>query len=49
MAKAKKPSPKKAAKKKKGKYDIKVKPPEGMTFEELLKMAVNTPSKKKKK
>lgn len=38
-----------AKKKKKGKYDITVKPPDGMTFEQLLKMAANTPPKKKKK
>ena len=39
----------KAAKKKKGKYDITVKVPDGMTFEELLKLAVNTPPLKKRK
>lgn len=38
-----------AKKKKKGKYDITVKAPEGMTFEDLIKLAVNTPIKKKKK
>ena len=42
MAKAAKP------KNKKGKYDITVKVPEGMTFEQLIKLAVNTPIKKKK-
>ena len=39
---------KKAAKKRKSKYDITVKVPEGMTFEQLIKLAVNTPIKKKK-
>lgn len=42
----------KAAKKKakkKGKYDITVKAPDGMTFEELLKLAATTPLPKKKK
>lgn len=43
MAKALKP------KKKKGKYDITVKVPEGMTFEQLIKLAVNTPIKKNAK
>jgi hypothetical protein len=43
MAKAKKST----HKKKKGKYDITIKAPEGMTFEELVKLAVNTPKKKK--
>lgn len=42
MAKAKKA-------KKKGKYDITVKAPEGMTFEQLIKLAATTPLKKKKK
>lgn len=42
MAKAAKP-------KKKGKYDITVKVPEGMTFEQLITLAVNTPIKKNKK
>jgi hypothetical protein len=37
-----------AKKKKKGKYDITVKVPEGMTFEDLVKMAVNTPVKNSK-
>jgi hypothetical protein len=41
MAKAKKPA------KKKGKYDITVKP--NMTADELFKLAINTPIKKKKK
>jgi len=45
MAKAKKPSPKKTAKKK-GKYNVTVKAPEGMTFEQLLKAAATTPKKK---
>lgn len=48
MAKAKKAAPKKA-KKKKGKYDITVKVPDGMTFEQLIKLAVTTPLPKKKK
>jgi hypothetical protein len=39
----------KPVQKKKGKYDITVTPPEGMTFEDLLKMAVNTPPPKKNK
>ena len=39
---------KKAAKKRKSKYDITVKVPEGMTFEELIKLAVTTPVKKSK-
>ncbi len=43
MAKAAKP------KKKKGKYDITVKVPEGMTFEQLIKLALTTPIKKKVK
>lgn len=42
MAKAAKP------KKKKGKYDITVKVPEGMTPDQLLKMALNTSTKNKK-
>ena len=46
MAKAIK---KKAAKKRKSKYDITVKVPEGMTFEQLIKLAATTPIKKKKK
>lgn len=46
MAKAVK---KKAPKKKKSKYDITVKAPEGMTFEQLLKLAATTPPPKKKK
>jgi hypothetical protein len=45
MAKAKKPIPKK----KRSKYDITVKVPEGMTFEDLVKLAVNTPPLKKRK
>ncbi|HQX97102.1 MAG: hypothetical protein IPH34_01385 [Chitinophagaceae bacterium] len=49
MAKAKKAIPKKKAVKKKSKYDITVKAPEGMTFEELLKLAATTPLPKKKK
>ena len=36
---------KKAAKKRKPKYDITVKVPDGMTFEQLIKMAVTTPIK----
>ena len=40
---------KKAAKKRKSKYDITVKVPEGMTFDKLLTLAINTPIKKKKK
>lgn len=47
MAKAKKTPAKKAAKKK-GKYHIKFKAPEGMTFEQLLKLAATTPLPKKK-
>lgn len=43
MAKAAKP------KKKKGKYDITVKVPRGMTADELLKRMLNTPLKKNKK
>ena len=43
MAKAVKP------KKKKSKYDITVKVPEGMTFEQSIKLAVTTPIKKKSK
>lgn len=50
MAKAKKSAPKKTtpkkAAKKKGKYDITVKT--DLSFEELMKLAVNTPIKKKK-
>lgn len=38
-----------AKKKKKGKYDITVKVPEGMTFEDMIKLAVNTPPLKKQK
>lgn len=49
MAKAKKATPKKKAAKKKIKYDITVKAPEGMSFEELMKLAATTPLKKKKK
>ena len=49
MAKAKKAIPKKKAAKKKSKYDITVKVPEGMRFEELLKLAATTPLPKKKK
>lgn len=45
MAKAKKTSPQKP--KKKGKYDITVKT--DLSFEELVKLAVNTPPAKKKK
>ena len=45
MAKAIK---KKAAKKGKSKYDITVKVPEGMTFEDLIKLAVTTQPKKGK-
>lgn len=40
---------KKKAAKKKSKYDITVKVKEGMTFEQLLKLAVNTPPKAKRK
>jgi hypothetical protein len=40
---------KKASKKRKSKYDITVKVPEGMTADELLKRMLNTPIKKKKK
>lgn len=48
MAKAvKKAAPKKA--RKKSKYDITVRVPDGMTFEQLLKLAATTPNKKKKK
>jgi hypothetical protein len=43
MAKAKKPTPKK----RKSKYDITVKAPEAMTFEDLVKLAATTPKKKK--
>ena len=39
---------KKAAKKKKSKYDIVFKAPEGMTFEQAIKIAATTPFKKKK-
>lgn len=39
---------KKAAKKRKSKYDITVKVPEGMTFEQLVKLSVTTPIKKNK-
>lgn len=46
MAKAVK---KAASKKRKSKYDITVKVPEGMTADELLKKMLNTPIKKKKK
>jgi hypothetical protein len=49
MAKAKKAANKAAPKKKKGKYDITVKAPEGMTFEQLLKLAVTTPPKRRNK
>ncbi len=45
MAKAVK---KAAPKKRKSKYDITVKVPEGMTFEDLIKMALKTPPLKKK-
>lgn len=45
MAKEQKPAPK--LRKKKGKYDITVKAPEGMTFDQLITMAANTPRKKK--
>lgn len=38
-----------ATKKKKSKYDITVKAPEGMTFDDMLKLAVNTPPLHKKK
>jgi hypothetical protein len=38
-----------AKKKKKGKYDITVKAPDGMTFEQLLKLSASTPPPKKKK
>jgi hypothetical protein len=38
-----------AAKKKKSKYDITVKAPEGMTFEDMLRLAVNTPPLRKRK
>lgn len=38
----------KAVKKKKSKYDITVKAPDGMSFEELIKLAVTTPIKKSK-
>jgi len=44
----KKAIPKKA-KKKKSKYDLTVKVPDGMTFEQLIKLAVTTPPLKKKK
>lgn len=37
-----------AKKKKKGKYDITVKAPDGMTFEQLIKLAATTPPPKKK-
>ena len=46
MAKAVK---KKASKKRKSKYDITVKVPEGMTADELLKKMLNASIKKKKK
>ncbi len=49
MASKKKAAKKATPKKKKGKYDITVKAPEGMTFEDLLRLAVNTPPPKKKK
>jgi hypothetical protein len=53
MAKDKKNTDKKEeekpVQKKKSKYDITVKAPEGMTFEDIVKMAVNTPPPKKKK
>jgi len=48
MAKAKKESTPKP-KKRKSKYDITVKAPEGMTSEDMIKLAVNTPPKKRKK
>lgn len=51
MAKAKKAAKKKAPvkkAKKKSKYDITVKVPEGMTFEDMIKLAATTPIKKKK-
>ena len=37
------------SKKKKGKYNITVKVPEGMTPDQLLKLALNTPIKNKNK
>jgi len=40
---------KKAAKKRKSKYDITVKVPEGTSFEDMIRMAVNTPPLHKKK
>jgi hypothetical protein len=45
MAKAKKTPLEKP--KKKGRYDITVKVPEGMTFEQLIQIAINTPVRKK--
>ena len=39
---------KKATKKRKSKYDITVKIPEGMTFEQLVKLAATTPIKNSK-
>lgn len=45
MAKATK---KKAAKKRKSKYDITVKVPDGMTFEQLVKLMATTPLKDKR-
>jgi hypothetical protein len=49
VQKADKKEEEKPTQNKKGKYDITVKAPEGMTFEDIVKMAVNTPPPKKKK